>query len=115
MNTIQQFEKPSGNRFVLFDPPLEKLERAFNENLTKSNQLDNRNTLRSEFLNDESNHSKSFDDKSAVDYFIHAALFFFSALEEADWLCYSAGTSCEEVINDESSWNIYKLLPFENT
>ena len=47
-----------------------------------------------------------------VETFFIALLLLFSALEEADWLCFSANNRCEDLVEDDSTWNIYKLFSF---
>ncbi len=43
--------------------------------------------------------------------FIIAALYLFSALEEADWCIFSSNQKNNDHFTDNSIWNIYKLIP----
>ncbi len=54
---------------------------------------------------------KNVDLNRSIETFFIAALLLFSVLEEADWLCFSASYPSDDLVNDESSWNIYRLLP----
>jgi len=68
--------------------------------------------MRTKFINNKLINDHLVDINRLIETFVITALLLFSALEEADWLCFSASHRSEDTVDDESSWNIFKLLSF---
>jgi len=115
MRRIKKWLNPAADVVVDLDCQFDQLERSFEEELTKTYGLAEQKKLRTEFRTNELTGNQTHDSNKIVEIFILAALILFSALEEADWLCLSAQTKTLDVIQDESSWSIYKILPFSLT
>ncbi len=49
----------------------------------------------------------------AVEVFIFAFLMLFVAIEEVDWLVFSANLKNQDSIEYESSWNLNKIFSFK--
>ena len=78
----------------------------------KTYDFTEKHARRTEFINNQLINGHLVDINRIVETFLIAALLLFSALEEADWLCFSASNRSDDIVEDESSWNIYKLLSF---
>ena len=55
-------------------------------------------------------HNEPLKSNQLVEGFILTILILFVAIEEADWLCFSANTKIAELIEDDSPWNINRFF-----
>ncbi len=112
MRRISKWFNPAANDLVDLDFQFEELERSFEAELSKTYGFSHDQSRSSQLIKNELVNDQVLDTNNIIEGFILAALLFFAALEEADWLCFSANTKSEDLIEDESSWNIYKLFSF---
>ena len=112
MRRINKWFNPAAKALVDLDLQFEELERSFEAELSNTYRFSHDQSRRSQFIKNELVIDQFLDTNNIIEGFILAVLLLFSALEEADWLCFSANTKSEDLIEDESSWNIYKLFTF---
>ena len=110
MRRINKWFNPAANALVDLDLQFEELERSFEAELSKTYGFSHDHSQRTQLKKNELGKDQLLDINNIIEGFILAALLLLSALEEADWLCFSANTKSEDLIVDESSWNIYKLF-----
>ena len=110
MRRINKWFNPAAIAVVDLEFEFDELEKSFEAELTKTYGFAAQQKTSTTFRPNQLTNLHS--DNNIIEIFILAALLLFSALEEADWLCFSANTKNEDEIEDESSWNIYRLLPF---
>ncbi len=107
MKKIAKWFNPQANSVVALELQFEELERSFESELINTYGLRPSYRKRTEAQS-----NKSFDCNRVVESFLIAALMLFSALEEVDWLFFSANSKNDDLIEDLSSWNIYQLVAF---
>ena len=98
------------NYLVDLDSPFQPIETSQLELKTTWHHSES-NQLSTQVLNQKLIHEQSLDINRIVETFLIGALLFFVALEEVDWLLFSANLPNEDLVKDTSSWNIYKLFP----
>ena len=96
---------------VDLDSPFQYIETSQGE-LKNTWHHSEANNLRAEVLNQKLINDHLFDINRIVETFLIAALLLFVAFEEVDWLFFSANIKNEDLVEDTSSWNIYKLFLF---
>ena len=104
--------KNKTNPLEYCDVQLQPLDKSFQVDVIKTYDNTDKQVRRTEFINNQLINDHLVDINRIVETFFVAALLLFSALEEADWLCFSASNRSKDIVEDESSWNIYKLLSF---
>lgn len=60
-------------------------------------------------------HNSPHKINNVVEGFILLILILFVVIEEADWLCFSASFKTQDLIKDESPWNINRLFLFKSS
>lgn len=95
---------------VDLDLELENLEKSFEVELIKNYGLLDRQEIRTKFSNSQVTNDKSGNNNLVVESFIVAFILLFSALEEADWLCFSANSQIEDIVDDKTCWNVFRLF-----
>ena len=112
MRRINIAFKDKTNPLEYCDYQLQPVDESFKVDVIKTYDYNEKQVRRTEFINNQLINGHLVDINRIVETFLIAALLLFSALEEADWLCFSANSRSEDIVEDESSFNIYKLLSF---
>ena len=115
MRRINKWFNPAAIAVVDLEFEFDELEKSFEAELTKTYGFTKQQKILTDFRTNELTNDHSLNSNTIIETFILAALLLFSALEEADWLCFSANTKNEDEIEDDSTWNIYRLLPFSSS